>query len=246
MLFEPVESKWHVTRSLQHHWPRTDFLDQLRQEAIGHSPIGAAGDFQLGEHSSKIASSNGQLQRVIRQLATGGTNRIQGIKVANTPPMDGQALVFDAATGYYTPETIVTSPSKSIMGGSQAGVSFNIDSGNPLLICPIGGNSISATVVLTQESIIAPYSGTIRNLYFIALFSSAANAATYTITVLRNQVATAVTASGTISGSLLTLQDLTHSAAITAGDEVQIILTSTGVVANTISELSFGLEYDNP
>jgi hypothetical protein len=244
MLFEPVESKWHVTSALQQHWPRTDFLDQARQEAKGISPIGAAGDFALGQESSKLATSNGQLQRLVRQLMGGGTNRIQGIKVARTQPTNGQVLTYDAATGYYvpaTPASPTTVSAASSMGGSQYGQTYNLTAAEPLIICPIGGNSLVAVTGLEKLDVIAPFPGTLKNLYSTLVASNGPT--TYTLTVLVNHTATALAATGTTSGSL-SLNDLTHTVTVAAGDLIELRLSVAPAETGTIQDISFGLEYD--
>ncbi len=244
MLFEPVESKWHVTSALNRHWPRTDFLDQTRQEAQGIPPIGAAGDFFLGQESSKLATSNGQLQRLVRDLINGGTKRIQGIKVARTQPTNGQVLTYDAATGYYVPTTPTPPPGSAAasMGGAQWNQTFNLTPAEPLVICAFGGQSLVAVTGLEKLNVYLPFAGTLKNLYFQL---SATGPTTYTINVLVNGATTALTASGTVSVSgTISLNDLTHTVAVTAGETVELQLSVAPAETGTVNEIYFGLEYD--
>lgn len=137
--------------------------------------------------------------------------------------VNGGTLYADTGSAWQTLTPGVTVPSGSslYLANSAAGIA----AGTTAFV----GVGVTDTVSATNVASVIPIAGTVSKLY---AFSSASPGVgqTYTITLLVNEGATAITA--TISGAGTTATDLVNSVGIAASDRLEFrVVTSAG--ANT-------------
>jgi hypothetical protein len=230
MFVDPQHDKWRIAYKNHSLFNRNDFQASLMREITGDatSNVGASGD------RSVVADRNYEFP-----LAK---NLLQ--QVPNTKPVNGQTLVYNAATNSYGPTSASSSNTGIFSGNGYAynntPQTYTLTSGNALTIA-ISGNSIYVNGNFVALQVPMPYAGTLKNMRMT--ISVVGPAATYTLTILKNGGGTPFSSVVTVGAGANTINfsDLSSTEAVVAGDGIVYELSSTAS-STAIAVFGFSLE----
>jgi hypothetical protein len=230
-LFDKTDDSWQNTRNHNRFYHRNDYFTELVREATGlGGSNGANGDVIPARANYQTSSTVSQVKHVV-DGTNNSANRINGVSISNVIPTNGQVLTFVTGQNQFVPMTPV-STSKAFIGGAGA---LSTPSIGPAYIA-MDDSIFSTTESDTQ--IIVPFNGTLRNLHMFIKTESQGK--TYTVRV--NGVDTAIVITSGGSGPPASYQDITNTAAVLAGDKIDIAVPAVAIPNAIITSISIELD----